>query len=155
GHWLRPGRVLVIAQVGICLVLLFGAGVFVRSLRGIDAQDGGFDRERVLIVRVEPRGSDQRGIPGTSQRLDRIYRDLISRVRAIPGVRSATMAHFGPTAEVYYSQANLLPSGEVKRIPTLMVYPGYFETMGIPIRAGRDLEEHDLAAESEQVALVN
>jgi predicted permease len=154
-NWLRPGKVLVVAQVALCLVLLFGAGLFVRSLQRIDAQNDGFDRDRVLVIRVEPRGSDQRNIEGTSERLDSIYRDLIRRVQAIPGVRSATMAHFAPTSEVGYSQPMRLPSGETRRIPKLMVYPKYFETMGIALRAGRDFEERDLGTGTEQVGIVN
>ena len=154
-NWLRPGRVLVAAQVALCFVLLFGAGLFVRSLQRIDAQEAGLDRDRVLTIRVEPRGSDQRGIKGASQRLDGIYRDLIRRVESIPGVRSATMAHFGPTTEVDYSGPIQLPSGEMKRIPQLMVYPNYFETMGIALRAGRDFDEPDLGAGAQHVGVVN
>ena len=84
GHWLGPGKILVVSQVALCLLLLFGAGLFVRSLQRLDGQDAGFDRETVLIVRVEPRGSDQRGVPGASARLDRTYRDLLQRVDVHP-----------------------------------------------------------------------
>jgi predicted permease len=154
-HWLGWGRVLVIAQVALCLVLLFGAGLFVRSLQRIDAQDGGFDQERVLVMRVEPRGSDQRGIEGTSERLDRVYRDLIRRVQSIPGVRSASMAHFPPTGEVRYAETMRLPDGQLRPVPKLMVYPGYFDTMAIALRAGRDIDERDLRPGSQQVGIVN
>ena len=109
----------------------------------------------MLTIRVEPRGSDQRGIKGASQRLDGIYRDLIRRVESIPGVRSATMAHFGPTTEVDYSGPIQLPSGEMTRVPQLMVYPNYFETMGIALRAGRDFDEPDLGAGAQHVGVVN
>jgi len=153
--WARPGRMLVVAQVALCVLLLFGAGLFVRSLQKIDAQDGGFDRDRVYVTRVEPRGSDQRGVPGASVRLDAIYRDLIRRVEAIDGVRSASLAYFAPTTPVYYSEPIQVPSGETVRIARMMVYPGYFETMGIPILAGRDLDDHDLAAGAQEVIVVN
>src|SRR5262249_40867793 len=109
----------------------------------------------VLVIRVEPRGSDQRGIVGTSERLDAIYRDLIRRVQAIPGVRSATMAHYAPTSEVGYWAPMQVPSGEMKRIPRLMVYPKYFETLRIALRAGRDFEERDLGTATEPVGIVN
>ena len=46
GHWLGPGKILVVSQVALCLLLLFGAGLFVRSLQALDGQDGGFDRDR-------------------------------------------------------------------------------------------------------------
>ena len=153
--WIRPGKALVVSQVALCVMLLFGAGLFVRSLQKIDAQDEGFDRDRVHVIRLEPRGSDQRGVPGTSERLDAIYRDLLHRVEAIQGVRSASLAHFGPTSPVFYSEPMQLPSGETLRIPRMMTYPGYFETMGIELVAGRDLEDRDLAASAPRAMVVN
>jgi predicted permease len=154
-HWLGPGKVLVTSQVALCLVLLFGAGLFVRSLQAIDGQDEGFDRDTVLIMRVEPRGSDQRGVPGTSVRLDRTYRDLLERLKSIPGVRSASLAHFNPTSQIGYAEPLRVPSGEIQRIPRVMVYPGYFATMGIPITSGRDLDSRDLDVGSPRVGIVN
>ena len=154
-NWVRTGKILVIAQVALCLMLLFAAGLFIRSLQQTDPRDAGLDRRRVLVVRVEPKGSDQRGITGTSERLDAIYRDLIQRVDAIPGVRSATMAHYAPTSPVGYAEPVRLPSGEIQRIPRLMVYPRYFETMGIAVRAGRDFDERDLDSGAGHVGVVN
>jgi predicted permease len=153
--WVRPGKVLVVSQVALCVLLLFGAGLFVRSLQKIDAQDVGFNRDRVHVIRVEPRGSDQRSVPGASERLDATYRDLIQRIEAIPGVRSASLAHFAPTSRVAYGEMLQLPSGEMTRIARMMTYPGYFETMGIPMIAGRDLEDRDLAASAAEVMIVN
>ncbi len=154
-NWVRTGKILVIAQVALCLMLLFAAGLFIRSLQQTDPQEEGLDRRSVLVVRVEPRGSDQRGVRGTSERLDAIYRDLLQRVDAIPGVRSSTMAHYAPTSPVGYAEPTRLPSGEIQRIPRLMVYPRYFETMGIALRAGRDFDERDLGSGAEHVGLVN
>jgi hypothetical protein len=151
----RPGRALVVSQVASCVLLLFGAGLFVRSLQKLDGQDTGFDRERVLMLRVEPRGSDQRGIPGTPARLDRTYRELLQRVEAIPGVRSASLAHFTPTSRIGFSSPLRLPSGEEASVGRLMVYPKYFATMGIPIVAGRDFGEADTREDSPLVAVVN
>ena len=154
-NWLRTGKILVIAQVALCLMLLFAAGLFIRSLQEANPQDKGVNRRRVLVIRVEPRGSDQRGIKGTSERLDAIYRDLIQRVDTIPGVHSSTMAHYAPTSPVGYAEPMRLPSGEIERIPRLMVYPRYFETMGIALRAGRDFDERDLGSGAEHVGVVN
>jgi predicted permease len=154
-QWLRPGRILVACQVALCLVLLFGAGLFVRSLQAIDGQDAGFDRESVLVLRVEPRGSDQRSVPGTTERLDQIYRELLERVRAIPGVRAATLAHFAPTSRVTYGGPAQMPTGETVAVSRMMTYPGYFATMGLPVRAGRDFEPRDLASNAPMVGIVN
>lgn len=149
------GKAVIVSQVALSLVLLIGAGLFVRSLQNLNRQETGIDRNRVLVMRVEPRGSDQRGIPGTSARLDQIYRDLMSRVERIPGVRSASLAHTSPLTPISYSTRFNLPSSEGAGAKALMVYPGYFATMGLTIVTGRDLNEGDLRPDSPPVALVN
>ena len=93
---LRSARALAIAQISLSLVLLAAAGLFVRSLQHVNAQDGGFDRGRVLIVRVEPRGSNQRNPEDVARWLHRTYLDLLERVSAIPGVASASLANVSP-----------------------------------------------------------
>jgi hypothetical protein len=75
-HALRTGKVMVALQVALSVVLLAAASLFVRSLQKLSTRDAGFDRESVLLIRVEPRGSNQRGIPGTEARLDQTYRAL-------------------------------------------------------------------------------
>lgn len=152
---LRPGKILAVSQIALSLLLLIGAGLFVRSLQKLNGQDAGFPRESVIMVRVEPKGSDQRGIPGTSVRLDGIYRNLLARVESIPGVRSASMAHFTPTNRIGFSSPTKLPSGEEMRVSRLMVYPKYFATMGMPMVAGRDFQGPDLAENAPLVAVVN
>ena len=152
---LRAGKLLCVVQVALSLVLLIGAGLFVRSLQRILNQDGGVARDRVLIVRVEPKGSDQRNIPGTTARLDRIYRDLQARVNGIPGVVSSSLAQFTPTTLRGNNVPFGLPSGEEKRALVPMVYPRYFGTMGIDLLAGRDFNDGDLAPGSPLVAIVN
>ena len=154
-HALRPGKVMAVLQVALSVVLLSGAGLFVRSLQKLNAQDAGFDRDSVLIVRMELRGSDQRGIPGATARLDQTYKDLIRRVAVLPGVRSASMAHFRPTTPVAYTEKARLASGEEREIPRLMIYSNYFSTMGIPVVAGRDFGPADLEPHSPAVAIVN
>ena len=139
--WLGPGKLLVISQVALCLLLLFGAGLFVRSLRTLDGQDSGFDRDAVLVVRVEPKGSDQRGVPGASGRLNRIYRDLLQRIESIPGVRATSLAHFSPTSRVGYPGPVQVADGTLQRVPQMMVYPNYFATMDLHLIAGRDFAE--------------
>lgn len=153
-HWLRRGRTLVVCQMALCVLLLFSAGLFVRTQQAIDAFDGGFARDSVLVMRIEPTGSDQRGTPGTSERLDRTYRDLLARVATIAGVRAASLAHYAPTSAVGYAGPMRLPSGETS-VDRMMVYPGYFATMGLPIRSGRDLEARDLDQSAPQVGVVN
>ena len=71
--------------------------LFVRSLQKLNGKDGAWPARASSMLRVEPKGSDQRGIPGTTERLDRTYRELIRRAQEIPGVRLASMANGTPT----------------------------------------------------------
>jgi len=152
---LRSGKILCVTQVALSLVLLIGAGLFVRSLQKLNGQDSGVDRDRVLIVRVEPRGSDQRNIPGTLPRLDRTYRELLARVAAIGGVRSCSLAQFTPTTLRGNTAPFTLPSGAEQRALVPMIYPKFFATMGIGLVAGRDFGDADLSPQSPLVAIVN
>jgi macrolide transport system ATP-binding/permease protein len=150
----RAGRALVVSQVALCVLLLFGAGLFVRSLQKLDAQAAGVARESVLVVRVEPRGSNQRNAPGTSSRLDRTYRDLLAGVRTLPNVRAASLASDTPTSVVRFRSPIKLPDGTLFPLNRLMVYPGYFQTLGLPLLAGRDFEERDLQVVSPPLVVV-
>jgi hypothetical protein len=123
--------------------------------RKINAQQFDVDRTHVLVVRVEPRGSDQRGIPGTSERLDRIYRDLQTRIERIPGVLSASLARTVPLAPVGFVNDITLASGEQVRVATLTLYPHYFQTMGMALSSGRDFDARDLRPNSPLVVVVN
>ncbi|HEV2689267.1 MAG TPA: ABC transporter permease, partial [Bryobacteraceae bacterium] len=153
---MRLGNMLVVGQVALSLVLLIVAGLFVRSLAKLNGQDGGFERQSVLLLRVEPRGSDQRNTPGVSQRLDGIYRGLLERVAAIPGVRSASMAGVNPTTTVTLHLGIQKPaSQETIYLNDVAIYPGYFSTLGIPILAGRDFTASDFAASARPVAVIN
>jgi len=154
-HALRPGKLLVVSQVVLSMMLLAAASLFARSLQKLSSQDAGFPRESILTMRVEPRGSDQRNIPGTVSRLDRTYRALQDGVQSIQGVRSASLAQVSPTSGVTLQGGVQLPNGEQTRISTLMVYPRYFETMGIGMVDGRDFRESDLSATSPPTAIVN
>ena len=152
---LGPDRLLAVSQIALSLVLLIGAGLFVRSLAALNDRDGGFGRESVLIVRVEPQGSDRRSTIENSERLDRIYRELLSHVEAVPGVRSASLAQFTPTNLGSLTQRVTTPAGVEIVLHSPMVYPGYLATMGIPFLAGRDVEARDLDMDSPAVAIVN
>jgi hypothetical protein len=70
-------------------------------------------------------------------------------------VRSASLAHFAPTTPVAYSEPLEAPSGGTVRVPRMMVYPGYFTTMGLSIVAGRDLDDQDLAPGAQEAIVVN
>ena len=154
---LRAGKVLAVAQIALSLLLLAGAGLFVRSLVNLNRQDEGFNRDKVLIVRVEPKLSNQRNERGVPARLDRIYTDLLQRIRAIPEVQSASLANVSPTKPESGASAGSLQarSGERVAVSAQVVYPKYFETMGIPVFDGRDFNDQDLTESSMRVCVVN
>jgi predicted permease len=161
---LRSGKLLVVAQVALSVLLLVGAGLFVRTLANLTTPDHDARRDRVLVVRVEPRGSNQRGTPGTPARLDRLYSDLMTRLEALPGVRSVSMGNVSPTKPESGAGVAIVRGGTVtfddRRAadrPMAMgqvIYPNYFRTLGIRLR-GRDFSPTDLIATAAPVCIVN
>jgi predicted permease len=153
---LKPDRLLAITQIVLSLVLLVAAGLFTQSLRHLNGDDPGGTRQSVVMLRVEPKGSDQRNIPGTSERLDRTYREVIRRAEEIPDVGSASMGQITPTAPTPGAGTLIrLRSGEQVRVPQVMVYPRYFSTIGIPLVSGRDFGSGDLGEDAPAVCIVN
>jgi predicted permease len=160
---LRPGRLLVVAQVTLTLLLLVGTGLFVRTFMNLMSVDHDASRDRVLVVRVEPRGSNQRGGPGVPERLDSIYRALMVRVQSLPGVRAVSMGNVSPGKPESGAGVPIVMGGAISRedprsidrpgASTQTIYPGYFNTLGIRLR-GRDFTEAD-QREAAAVCIVN
>jgi putative ABC transport system permease protein len=156
GHAAGPGRTLVVVQIALSLVLLVGAGLFARTLQNLNRQDEAVDRRRVVVVRIEPRGSGNRGTPGMATRLDATYRQLIAQVEALPGVRAASLARSSPLGQTGYGYRIVRPSAVQPELLTAsIVYPRYFETMGMPIVVGRDFNDQDLRPGSPPAVIVN
>jgi putative ABC transport system permease protein len=146
-------RALVSSQVALSLVLLFAALLFVRSFRNLVKQDAGFRNEGVLVVNL-----DLRRAGFSADRLGIVRRELLESLRATAGVDSAAEAEDFPMSG-NWSNDNVRtdPSGtDAKgwKISNFSwVSPGYFKTMGMPLRAGRDFEASD-APGSPKVAIV-
>ena len=151
----RLRSVLVVAQIAISLVVLIAAGLVVRTLQQLQTMNPGFDPRNALTM------SFDLGLQGYDKaRGQQFYRQLIERVQAVPGVKSAAVSSYIPLS-INYNSNNVFIEGEPARrgenAPTAMVAnvgPRYFETMGTPIVSGREFTEQD-QAESEQVAIVN
>jgi len=155
---LALSRVLLIAQVAMSLVLLIGAGLFVRSFQKLNAIDLGFSRENVLLMRLEPRGSDMKH--ANLQRLMRIYADLLNRMERMPGVRSASLAGFSPLHHSGFGGPISIPgytpqSDDEMDTRMTAVYPNYFATVGIPVLLGRDFDARDMIDQAAPVAVIN
>ena len=136
-------RILVIVQVGLSLLLLIGAGLFVQSLENLRGLDLGFAREKVLLVGVDPGKNGYKG-----QRLRTFYDQLLERTRALPGVRAASLAAITPLGGSRWNsdvaiQGYIWKPNEEPFLDMNAVSPRYFETMGIPILLGRDFRNED------------
>jgi len=143
GRRLPLGRALVAAQIALSLMLLIGAGLFVRSLQNLVRLDPGFDRERLVLAEINPRllGYDD-------ARLVAAYDRLVERLEAIPGVRSASLSQFRlltpsrSVTEIYFPHTAPSP-GHVLTTQLTAVTPHYFATVGIPLLRGRGFEPRD------------
>jgi predicted permease len=139
-------RILVVAQVAISLLLLIGAGLFVRSLSNLQNLDPGFVRESVLLVSVSPQSSGYQG-----QRLRDYYERLLAKVGAYPDVRAASLANITPLSGSQWNgdvtiQGYQWKPDEKPYIDFNSVSPHFFETLGIPLIAGRDFRDTDSPA---------
>jgi predicted permease len=145
-------RVLVISQVGLSLVLLIGALLFAGSLRNLVTLDAGFRSDGLLIA-----GIDISRLGYAPARRGVLFRDLLSKVRSTPGVADAAMANIVQVSGDGWNEETQIIGVKVpgRQVPWFDgVTPGYFRTMGTPILAGRDIDEHDTVA-SPPVAVVN
>jgi len=136
---------LVIAQIALSLLLLTCAGLFVRSLQNAQNSTLGFDPNHVLLTTYD---LDPVGYTGTTG--SEFDRQLLARVKALPGVQSATLADFAPLNFTIHSDF-VQPEGYVPRPHESMevdrgqVGPGYLETLRTPLIAGRDFTAQDNA----------
>lgn len=148
------GKVLVTVQVALSLVLLVGAGLMLKTFAKLATLDTGFDKNQVLLIRVDPRYAS---VP-----LDRrlpLYQELQQRLGAIPGVRSASFADITPISGSFSNQIVHVEGYVPKSRKDLVVWtnsisPGFFATMETPLIAGRDFNEHD-TLHSPLVAVIN
>jgi predicted permease len=151
---------LVVGQVGLSLVLLVGAGLFVRTLLNLQHVALGFDAEHVLTLKLEPSGSNSKA--QQQRRLTHLYDSLTERVQALPGVRSASLSGSTPLSSENLNFLTYVPSassgsqfvssavagvGAELSVAMTQVFPGYFATLGIPIIAGQDFDPSDNSAQ--------
>jgi predicted permease len=162
-------RILVIAQVALSLLLLVGAGLFVRSLQKLQQAPTGYARENVLVLKLEPLGGDKNSF---RPQLTALYDELLRRVEALPGVQQTSLVGYSPisrrewlvmgenpeqrtrTLRQLYVEGHPLQSQAEITINFMQVYPNSFATLGIPLVAGRDIGPQDTRG-SQEVAVIN
>src|SRR5262249_29326338 len=144
-------NILVVAQVSLSLLLLVGAGLFVRTLQNLKGMDLGFRADKVLLLSVNP------GLNGYKQdQASNFYAQLLERVKTLPGVQSASMADMPLLGGAWITGASIEGSqpGQDMSVTAKNVEPGFFETMGIPLLLGRDFTASD-GADAPKVAVIN
>jgi predicted permease len=154
GRRMPLGAILIVAQVSLSLMLLAGAGLLVRSLRGLDTMDVGLARNRLLIVDVDVvrRGYD-------SARVATLATDIAARIRKIPGVSAVTFSEngiFSGTESNNTLQVEGFRASSAQDTSAFydQVGPGYVRGIGARLVAGRDVAETD-GGGAPPVALVN
>jgi putative ABC transport system permease protein len=141
----RLRRILVIVEVALSLILLIGAGLMIRSFMHLMDVNPGLNPENVLTVRL--------GLPGlkynTPEKRHAFFKELTERVGALPGVQSSGAISGLPLSGNNWGRSltvegfPVLSVGQAPSINHCVVTPNYFQTMGIPMVAGRDFTDAD------------
>ena len=147
-------KMLVTAQVGLSLLLLISAGLFVRSLSNLRDVNPGFDVHHLLSFSVDPTLNGY-----NTERAKIFYSQLNRDLAALPGIQSAALCLVAPLSFDEWDtsvavEGYLAKPGEDMSPWVNYVSPGFFATLKIPLYAGRDFTEQDAAA-SPKVAIVN
>jgi predicted permease len=146
-----------VAQIGLSLLLLTGAGLFARTLRNLRMLDVGFATDHLVTFTMDPRLAGYQ-FNRSAELCDRVL-ETLSR---LPGVRSAA-ATTDPELDDHNSSSNITVAGyratgdeDINHMNVEWAYvsPGYFSTLNIPLLSGRELTDHD-RADTQKVALVN
>jgi len=143
----RLRSVLVISEFALALVLLVGAGLMIRTFVALETVDAGFDPHNVVSMVVSVSGSKEED-PG---RRGIFYRQLIERVRSLPGVQAAGAINHLPLAGDLWGWHFAIEGrpkprpGEAPGAVYRLVTPGYFAAMRLPLVRGRDITEADNA----------
>jgi len=150
----RSGRWIVATQIALSLVLLVGAGLFLRTFTNLIGQDAGFDARNVLIANVNMSSAN---IPAAAQ--PAVNDQILDHIRAIPGVISASHSILTPISGSGWNNDLVIDdAGAAKGDDTLtdfnFITPDYLATMHTPLIQGRNFDQHDVAG-SQRVAIVN
>jgi predicted permease len=161
-------RALVAAQVALSMVLVVGSALFVRNLTGLLTKDAGFDRDGLLVVGIDVLSPVSARTAAGDRAPDLMiwYEELLRRLRATPGVQSASLSRKPPisnelgssweTFRVDGQPAVTGPWASTNSARTFLnvVSPGYFATVGTPLVAGRDFSPSDSEG-APNVAVIN
>jgi predicted permease len=150
----RTGKIIVTLQMALCVVLLVGGGLLVRTLRNLENTPLGMRVDGLVVFGVKP---DVKSVPeGVA-----FYQQLMSKLRALPGVQSVTImeARLGSWSS---DNSDMMVDGKLpdvgngssRTVRSNVAGPDFFTTLGVPVLAGRDFTDSDTAS-SPHVGIVN
>jgi putative ABC transport system permease protein len=154
GTKLGLGKVLVMAQVALSLLLVVGAGLMLSTLWKLTSLDAGFERDRVLLATVDLRAGNY-----PREQWSAVYQQILDRLRTVPGVGSASVSSITPVCHCRWAGEVVVEGYTPKSHDDSLasfnnVSDGYFGTVGTSIVAGRDFNSHDMST-SPKVAVVS
>ena len=142
-------NLLVIGQVAVSLVLLIGAGLLVRGLQQAQSTDLGFDQKDLVLLSMDltSQGYDE-------GRATTFYAQLSERLETLPLIKSVSLAQMAPFSGTYETTIDIEGGGSSLGVGANLVSPEYFQTLGIPLRRGRQFTEDD-ARSGESPAIIS
>ncbi len=148
------GKALVALQVSICLLVLFAAGLLLRSLRNLKNVDLGYSKEHILMISADPVPAGYK-----AEQVVSFQQEMVSRLRAIPGVEGATTSENGLFSGTESATAMRIEGyTPVKNADRIVYYdqvgPGYFAALQVPVLLGREFGPQDTAT-SPRVTVIN
>jgi predicted permease len=142
-RWLSLGNALVVAQVGLAVLVLVGAGLLVRTLSNLRSIDPGFDVNNVLLFGLDPAQAGYK-----QAEVNSLFSDLQGRLQAIPGVRSVSYSSMSLLSGSLMMSSFHMPGTSAKAsvdADLLEVGPNFFDTMRMPLLSGRAFAPADFA----------
>lgn len=152
----RLRQLLVVAELGVSLVLLIGAGLLFRSFVKLANTDLGFPPENLLTMRVNLVGSRYANAEGQQG----FYREVLERIRQLPMVRQAAVSKEIPLEDSWLQVTVFqitgrppVPSAQMPRAGTATVSPDFFQTLGVPLRRGRLFDFEDTRKSGDKIVV--
>ena len=147
------GKALVVAQVALSLLLLVGAGLFVRTLVNLQNLPTGFAQQNVMLFKVDPATTGYK-----DAQLAPLLRAVEEQVKAVPGVQASSFSFIifnqGQWTSRVFTREQNLPEGQNRSVRQNVVGPDYFATMGLPLLLGRGFGPQD-TEKSQRVAVIS
>lgn len=148
------GKAFVVAQVALSLLLLIGAGLFVRTLVNLQKIPSGFKQENAMLFKIDTSAT---GLKTDDPKLPALLSEVEQKVKQVPGVQAASFAFIvfnqGFWSGAAYTREDNIPEGQNRSLRNNMVGPDFFAAMGIPFVQGRGFGPQDTKS-SQKVAVV-